>query len=447
MTQVGRPFSAVCKREPAPAYTADESFALLHDDADPLRAFRSEFCIPPGGLGGRAGECLYLCGNSLGLQPKATRLAVLDELDDWSRRGVEGHHLGKNPWLHYHELVRDSFARLVGAQKTEVVAMNSLTVNLHLLMTTFYRPTKERFKIVIEDDAFPSDSYAVASQAAWHGLDPAGTIIRLKPRAGESTLRTEDILAVIEREGASIALVMLSGVNYLTGQWFDIPTITAAAQRAGCVVGWDLAHAAGNVPLSLHDWNVDFAAWCTYKYLNSGPGAVAGAFVHERHATNTKLPRFAGWWGNDPTTRFEMGSEFHARPTADGWQVSNPPILSLAPVKVALEQFDRATMPALRQKSVRLTGYLEFLLERITNGGGGHVVEIITPKAPGDRGCQLSLAIKQRPRDLHAELERQGVVCDFREPDVVRVAPAPLYNTFHEVWRFARIIEQAVSKH
>lgn len=426
-------------------FSPDEAFARRMDESDPLRGFRGEFLIPPSRKG--SGEALYLCGNSLGLQPRATQGAIVAELEDWAKMGVEAHHLGRHPWLNYHEALRDPAARLVGAKPDEVVMMNSLTVNLHLLMATFYRPTASRYKIVIEDDAFPSDSYAVASQAAWHGYDPADAIVRLKPRAGEDTLRTEDILEVIAREGKSIALVMLGGVNYLTGEWFDMPAITSAAKKQGCVVGWDLAHAAGNVPLNLHEWDVDFAAWCTYKYLNSGPGAVAGAFVHERHTKQTGLKRLAGWWGNDPATRFEMGPAFHARASADGWQLSNPPIFSLAPVRVSLELFDRATMPALREKSLKLTGYLEYLLDRLTNGGGKQVVDVITPREKGSRGCQLSLAVATRAKELHAELERQGVVCDFRSPNVIRVAPTPLYNTFHEVWRFAQICEQTIRSH
>ncbi|HNB59124.1 MAG TPA: kynureninase [Phycisphaerales bacterium] len=433
------------------AFSPEESFARALDNADPLRPYRDLFWLPRRPLGPATGvagagavqtDALYLCGNSLGLQPKATRDAVIAELDDWASMGVQAHHLGRNPWLYYHEPLREPLARLVGALPHEVVAMNSLTVNLHLLMASFYRPTAKRHKIVIEDDAFPSDSYAVASQAAWHGYDPATSIVRLKPRTGEDTLRTQDIVDFLNREGDTVALTLMSGVNYLTGEWFDMPAITAAAQNKGCIVGWDLAHAAGNVPLRLHEWNVDFAAWCTYKYLNSGPGAVAGAYVHERHARNQAITRLAGWWGNDPATRFEMGPGFHARPSADGWQLSNPPILSLAPVRVSLEIFDRAGMTALREKSQKLTAYLEFLLDRITNGGGRHLVQVITPRDSKARGCQLSLAVAERAREVHAELEREGVVCDFRAPNVIRVAPTPLYNTYHEVWRFAQIVER-----
>ncbi len=436
----------------AASFSPDEAFARRLDDLDPLAHFRDEFHIPKrrAAVTSAGTPALYLCGNSLGLQPKATRDAVLTELDDWARLGVEGHHLGRNPWLHYHEAMAGPAARLVGAREHEVVMMNSLTVNLHLLLASFYRPTRERFKIVIEDDAFPSDSYAVQTQARWHGLDPSSAIVRLKPRKDEDTVRTEDVLEFIEREGRSVAVMMLGGVNYLTGEWFDMPAITAAAQKQGCIVGWDLAHAAGNVPMRLHDWNVDFAAWCTYKYLNSGPGAVAGAFVHERHTRNPELVRLAGWWGNDPATRFEMGPDFQPRLTAESWQVSNPPILSFAPVRVSLEMFDRATMSALRRKSEQLTGYLEYLLDRIAKQNGKDSIFIITPREPGARGCQLSLAIlggNGRPRELHAELEREGVVCDFRAPNVIRVAPTPLYNTFHEAWRFAQIVERVLKRY
>lgn len=428
-------------------FRADAAFALSLDEADPLVRFRSEFLIPPSPAHGDGRESLYLCGNSLGLQPRAVRAAVEQELDDWARLGVEGHHHGRHPWLDYHESMRETGARLVGALPGEVVMMNSLTVNLHLLMASFYRPTRERYRIIIEDDAFPSDSYAVDSQARWHGLEPSEAVVRLKPRAGEDCLRTEDVLGEIERLGPTVALVMLGGVNYLTGEWFDMAEVTRAGRRAGAKVGWDLAHAAGNVPLSLHDWDVDFAAWCSYKYLNSGPGAVAGAFVHERHGRDTTLNRLAGWWGNDPSTRFDMRPGFVPREGADGWQLSNPPILSMAPVRVSLEIFDRATMAALRAKSVQLTGYLEFLLDRITNGGGRKVIEIITPRERERRGCQLSLAVSDRPRELHKELQKEGVICDFREPNVIRVAPTPLYNTFHEAWRFAEIVERVLGRH
>lgn len=426
----------------------DESYALAQDQQDELRGFRERFVMPTGpGAQEREprGEAVYLCGNSLGLMPKATRDAVNQELDDWSRLGVEGHHHAKHPWLPYHQELRDMLARLVGAREHEVVAMNSLTVNLHLMMTSFYRPRGSKTRIVIEDAAFPSDSYAVQSQAAWHGLDPRQTVVRLKPREGEKCLRTEDVCGYLESgEGAKVALVMLGGVNYLTGQVMDMARITQAGHRAGAVVGWDLAHAAGNVELKLHDWDADFACWCSYKYLNSGPGAVAGCFVHEKHARNTKwfgdgaLPRFAGWWGNDQATRFVMGPEFHPVPSADAWQLSNPPVLAMAPVRESLKIFEEATMPRLRAKSLRLTGYLQGMIDRVTRGND--LLEVVTPRETPSRGCQISLAIKERPKAFHDALTQRGVICDFREPNVVRVAPTPLYNSFHDCWRFAEVL-------
>jgi kynureninase len=436
----------------------DEAKARAMDAADPLREHRALFNIPPASaardpraaLTAHPGEprAVYLTGNSLGCQPKAARDAVESELHDWAALGVEGHTHGRNPWLPYHELFRHTGARLVGARPGEVVMMNTLTVNLHLLMVSLYRPTASRFKIIIEDSAFPSDSYAVWTHAHARGVDPARAVVRLKPRReGDWTLTTDEILAAIEEHGPSTALLMLGGVNYLTGQWFDMPRITAAAKRAGCVVGWDLAHAAGNVPMDLHDWDVDFAAWCSYKYLNSGPGAVAGAYVHERHGHDATLPRFAGWWGNDPGSRFTMRPEFVPRPGADGWQCSNPPILSLAPLKASLEIFDRVGMKALREKSLRLTAYLESLIDEINRdfaGGGPEPIQIITPRDPARRGCQLSLLYRRGSRDLLDRLKTAGVICDFREPSIIRAAPVPLYTTFHDVWAFAKVLRDAV---
>lgn len=423
-----------------PTFRDDEAFARRLDAEDPLRACRNLFHIPPHPAD-PSRESIYLCGNSLGLQPKSTRALIEQELDDWARLAVDAHLRGRDPWLPYHEQFREPAARLVGGVPGEAVMMNSLTVNLHLLMVSFYRPTPERYKIVIEDAAFPSDSYAVASQLRFHGFDPAEGLIRLKPREGEWVLRTEDVEATLEREGRSVALVMLGAVNYLTGQWFDMKRITAAARKHGCVVGWDLAHAAGNVPLRLHEWNVDFAAWCTYKYLNSGPGAVAGAYVHERHGRDFSLPRFAGWWGNDPATRFEMKPGFMPRPGADGWQLSNPPIMALAPVKASMAIFDRVGMDALRRKSLQLTAYLEFLLDRVI---GAERVRVITPRDPAARGAQLSLIVPGASRATEKALHREGVMADYREPDVIRVAPTPLYNTFHDAWRFVHILNRLI---
>ena len=418
-------------------FRSDEAFALAQDAQDPLRGFREQFAIPSlEGLGptpaGSSLPTVYLTGNSLGAMPARVPDLLRQELEDWARLGVEGHLHGRDPWLPYHEQFRAPLGRLVGATEREVVAMNSLTVNLHLLMASFYRPTPDRFSIIIEDTAFPSDSYAVASQASFHAFDPQRAVVRLRPRVGESVLRTEDVVGVIERERP--ALVMLGAVNYLTGQWFDMAAITAAGHRAGAAVGWDLAHAAGNVPMRLHDWGVDFAAWCSYKYLNAGPGAIAGAFVHEKHLARTDLPRLCGWWGNDPATRFRMGPDFVPVASADAWSLSNPPIFSLTPLKASLDLFDRATMPALRAKSVRLTSYMESLLTPRRAKG----LEILTPADPSARGCQLSRVVPGMSREIQRRLLERHVVCDFREPNVVRAAPAPLYNSYHDVWRFVR---------
>ena len=419
-------------------FSDDEDFARQQDREDPLRGFRDRFHIP---LGADGQPLIYFVGNSLGLMPKATRQIVNQELDDWARLGVDGHFDAATPWYPYHETLREPAARLVGAQPNEVVCMNSLTVNLHLLMASFYRPTKARHKILMEDPAFPSDTYAIKSQIAHHGFDPNDSLLLAKPREGDHALRQEDIEALIEKHGDEIALVLFAGVNFFTGQLFDIAQITAAAHQRGCTVGIDLAHAAGNVPLRLHDWKVDFAVWCSYKYLNSGPGAVAGAFVHERHATNPDLPRLAGWWGNDPATRFRMQLEPDFVPvlSADSWQLSNPPILAMAPLRTSFAIFDEAGgMEALRAKSLRLTGYLQSLLGEI----GSERFTIITPAAPNDHGAQLSILVHEHPKELFKKLETAGVKTDFREPNVIRVAPAPLYNTFAEVWRFAQILAQ-----
>jgi kynureninase len=418
-------------------FRPDEAFARQLDAADPLAGFREHFLIPARPDGS---PLIYFCGHSLGLQPKAVRAILEQELDDWAHLGVDAHFRGRTPWYSYHELFRDSAARLVGALPGEVVMMNSLTVNLHLMMTTFYRPERRRWRIVIDEPAFPSDLYAVQSQILWHGLDPAEALMTVKPRPGEHVLREEDVEEELQRLGNAVTLVLLNGVNFFTGQWLDLERVTRAAHRHGCVVGFDLAHAAGNVPLRLHDWQVDFAVWCSYKYLNSGPGAVAGCFVHERHGHNRDLPRLAGWWGNDPATRFQMPGRFVPQEGADGWQVSNPPILAMAPLRASLALFDEAGMPALRAKSERLTGYLQSLLDRLPAGQ----FAVITPRDPRQRGCALSILVRDRPRELLEELQRQGVVCDFREPNVIRVAPVPLYNTFHEAWTFARVLaEQA----
>ncbi len=414
-----------------------EDEARRLDETDPLPTLRGEFLVPPA-PGGRYEEAAYFAGNSLGLQPRGVAGRLREELDDWARLAVEAHTQGRRPWVDYHELLREPAARLVGALPHEVVAMNSLTVNLHLLMASFYRPAGTRTRILIEDSAFPSDSYAVAGQAVHHGLDPAAAVVRLKPRPGEDNLRTEDVLAFLEREGGTVALVLLGGVNYLTGQLMDIPAITKAGRAAGAVVGWDLAHAAGNVPLRLHDWDVDFAAWCTYKYLNSGPGAVAGCFVHERHVRDASVPKLSGWWGTDPAVRFRMDPEIAPPASADAWQVSNPPILALAPVLASLEIFDRTGMAALRAKSERLTGYLA---GRLAPLGG---VEVITPADPAARGAQLSLRVPDAGGLVRRLAAAHGVVADAREPDVVRLAPVPLYCTFHDCHRAAEALSDLV---
>ncbi len=429
------------------SFRPDEAFARELDAADPLAGYRRRFHIPTDPNGD---EVIYFCGNSLGLQPTNVRAAVERELDEWARLGVDAHFDGSIPWYSYHEAVREPAARLVGGRPHEVVMMNGLTVNLHLMMVTFYRPTRERFKVLMEEFAFPSDTFAVRTQIRHHGLDPDQALVIATAREGEHTLRAEDVEALIEREGRQIALVLFGGVNYFTGQVFDMARITAVAQRAGCTVGFDLAHAAGNVELQLHDWNVDFAVWCTYKYLNCGPGAVAGCFVHERHAGNTALQRFGGWWGNDPATRFRMHLEPEFKPvaSADGWQLSNPPILSLAAIRASLSIFNEVGVSALRAKSELQSAYLLYLLdanrlsgEKASGAGSERErFEVITPQDPAARGCQLSILAHDRPRDLFKALQAARVIGDFREPNVVRVAPVPLYNTFHEIWRFAQIL-------
>jgi kynureninase len=424
-------------------FSDNEDFAKQLDAQDSLHVFREKFHLPAN----RSGEPLiYFAGNSLGLMPKAAKQVVEQELEDWAKLGVDAHLDAATPWYSYHETLRDPMARLVGAQPIEVICMNSLTVNLHLMMATFYRPKKSRFKILMEDPAFPSDTYAIKTQIVHHGLDPKEALILARPHSGEFTVRTEEILDLMEKHADELAVVLIGGVNFFTGQLFDIPTITAAAQKHGITVGVDLAHAIGNVPLSLHDWNVDFAVWCSYKYLNAGPGGVAGAFVHERHATNTNLPRLAGWFGNDPNTRFRMHlePEFIPVPSADGWQISNPPILSMAPLRASLAIFEEAGgMDSLRQKSIKLTNYLQFLLESEPDGQSKKQYTIITPRQADQRGCQLSILVREHPKELFTKLEAADVKCDFREPNVIRVAPTPLYNTFHEVWRFANILRRS----
>lgn len=421
--------------------TEPVAMAAQRDRDDVLSDFRRRFHIPPGP---DRGPSVYLCGNSLGLQPRHAEAVVKELLKDWRSYGVEGHFKGRRPWMPYHEQFAEPLAALTGAKPSEVVCMNTLTVNLHLMMVSFYRPSTERYRILIEKPAFPSDRYAVESQVRFHGLDPDDALVEVGPREGELVICEDDVLEIVERQGDSIALVMLPGVQYYSGQRFDMAAITAAARARGCRVGWDLAHAIGNVPLSLHDWDADFAVWCSYKYLNGGPGAIAGCFVHERHATEPELPRFAGWWGHDKATRFEMGPEFRPSPGAEGWQVSNPPIFSMAPLIASLEIFTAAGMDRLAQKSRRLTGWLNDLLEtRLADR-----VEILTPSKRDQRGCQLSLRIRAGNRPGHQvfqQLTEAGVIVDWREPDVIRVAPVPLYNTFDDVRRFVAHLEEVTT--
>lgn len=410
------------------------AFAQGLDQQDPLRSYRDQFLFPRH----QGRPVLYFCGNSLGLQPKSVRTALLAELDQWETHGVEGHFRGEHPWMYYHKFLTSQTARLVGALPHEVVVMNTLTVNLHLMMVSFYRPTRERYKIVMEAGAFPSDQYAVESQVRWHGFDPEDTIVEISPREGEDTLHTSDIIDVIEREGDRVALVMFGGVNYYTGQFYDLAAIAAAAHRVGACAGFDLAHTAGNLPLQLHDWDADFAVWCSYKYLNSGPGGPSGAFVHERHGNNPALPRFAGWWGHDEAERFKMRKGFKPMRGAEGWQLSNAQIFSFAAHKASLDIFDAAGMQALREKSLLLTGYLEFILEETSRIK--HQFRIITPRDPQARGCQLSALTGADGKALYDYLSENGVVADWREPNVIRFAPVPLYNTFEDVWRLGQLL-------
>ena len=413
-----------------------DAHARAHDDADPLRSFREEFHLPLHGDGSQA----YFCGNSLGLQPKGARAMVEEVLDKWARDAVEGHFLEPAPWMPYHELVRAGLAEVVGALPAEVVAMNSLTANLHLMMVSFFRPTRERYAILMEAGAFPSDRHALESQLHFHGLDPAEALIELEPDESDGTISMAAIERAIVRNASRLALVLWPGVQYRTGQAFDLPEIARLAHSAGAVAGFDLAHAVGNLPLRLHDGDADFAVWCHYKYMNSGPGAVGGCFVHERHAL-TERPRFAGWWGHDQATRFQMGPAFSPTPGADGWQLSNPPILALAPLRASLDLFARAGMGALRAKSTRLTGYLESLIrERLAD-----TLQVVTPREPARRGAQLSLRVaggRVRGRALFEHLAHAGIIGDWREPDVIRISPAPLYNTHADVLRFVRGVEQ-----
>ena len=415
-------------------------YARKMDQQDPLSSFRSQYHFPQH----EGSDCLYFCGNSLGLQPKATKEAIIAELDHWSAYGVEGHFTGDNAWMYYHKLLTPASARLVGAKESEVVIMNTLSTNLHLLMVSFYRPTRERFKIIMEAHAFPSDQYAVESQAKFHGFDPSEAIIEVAPREGEDYIRTEDIEQAIAEHGDQTALVFFSGVNYYTGQLFEMEKITKAAHGKGAIAGFDLAHAAGNVELKLHDWGVDFAAWCSYKYLNSGPGGPSGVYIHERHGDNPDLPRFAGWWGHDEESRFKMEKGFIPMKGAQGWQLSNAQVLSFAALKSSLELFDKAGMSALRAKSLSLTSYMEELIDGIE---GGDMFKVITPRDTKLRGAQLSMLTREGVgKELFDYLSANGVICDWREPNVIRLAAVPMYNSYEDVWRFVDLIKTWLSE-
>ena len=413
-------------------------YALNRDQMDALRPYRKAFHIPKDNKGN---DWLYFTGNSLGLQPKTTKAVVEQELKDWANLGVEGHFQAKNPWMPYHEYLTESMAKIMGAKSIEVVVMNTLTANLHFLMASFYSPTKKRPKILIESDAFPSDRYAVQTQLEFHGYDPKDCLIEWSPRAGETLLHIEDLESLLEKQGAEIALLLIGGVNYYTGQYLDLKKIAELGHAKGCKVGIDLAHGAGNIQPDLHASGVDFAVWCTYKYLNSGPGSLGGVFVHQRYANDKNLKRFAGWWSQNKTTRFDMRQALDITPGAEGWQLSNPPILPMAAIKASLDLFNEVGMEALREKSIQLTGYMEYLINELNNPD----IEIITPKDPNQRGCQLSIRVKNTDKTLHNKLTEKNVITDWREPDVIRCAPVPFYNSFEDVYHMVEILKALLS--
>mgnify|MGYP000023514696 CR=1 FL=1 len=415
-------------------YKNSLAFAKQQDEEDKISNLRNRFHIPKDKKGN---DWLYFTGNSLGLQPKTAKEYINQELEDWANLGVEGHFEGKHPWINYHELLTDKMATIVGAKPIEVVVTNTLTTNLHLLMVSFYRPTKTKYKIVIESDAFPSDRYAVESQLEFHGFSKED-IIEWKPRKDSALLRIEDLEEIVSTQGDEIALLLIGGVNYYTGQFLDLKKIAAIGHSKNCVVGIDLAHGAGNIQPNLHDSNVDFAAWCTYKYLNAGPGSLAGLFVHERHAKNKELPRFAGWWNHNKETRFNMRMPFDVMQGAEGWQLSNPPVLSMAPILASLDIFEEVGMDALREKSEKLTGYFEFLINEI----GSETIKIITPTNPKERGCQLSIEVKNANKSLHKKLTENNIITDWREPNVIRCAPTPMYNSFQDVYRMVSKLKE-----
>jgi len=420
------------------AFENSLTYAKVQDDIDPLKKYRAQFHMP---LLSDQTPHIYLCGNSLGLQPKSTAGDVQQELLDWQNLGVEGHFHAKNPWMPYHEFLTEAMAKVVGGKPKEVVVMNSLTVNLHLMLVSFYRPKNNRNKIIIEADAFPSDKYAVESQIRFHGLDPKTCLIELRAREGEVCLRNEDIQAAIELHGNDLALIMLGNTNYYTGQFFNIKKITEWGHAQGALVGFDCAHGAGNVNLDLHESGCDFAVWCNYKYINSGPGSLGGAFVHERHLNDRSIQRFEGWWGHNKATRFKMRDAFDPIPTVEAWQLSNPPILSMVAVWSSLKMFEEVGMKRLRDKAVKLTGFAEFLI----NSLGEDVVDIITPKDPDQRGSQLSVRVKNANKTLFDQITNKGVIADWREPDVIRIAPVPMYNSFEDVYKFYDILKNAIN--
>jgi kynureninase len=415
-------------------YQNSLDFAKQLDREDSLSYLRHEFHIPRDKHGK---EWLYFTGNSLGLQPKITSKYIRQELDDWANFGVEGHFEAKNPWLSYHELLTDNMSKIVGAKPIEVVVMNTLTTNLHLLMVSFYQPTKTKYKIIIESDAFPSDRYAVQSQLSFHGFDPDEALIEWSPKEGKELLELEDLKSILDSQGDEVALLLIGGVNYYTGQYLDIKKITELGHAKDCIVGIDLAHGAGNIQPNLHDSGVDFAAWCTYKYLNSGPGSLSGLFVHEKHAQRKDLPRFAGWWNHNKETRFNMRQPFDVMKGAEGWQLSNPPILSMAAIKASLDIFEKVGMDVLLKKSKKLTGFFEFLIHQIASD----TIKIITPAHPNERGCQLSLQVKNADKNLHRKLTENNIITDWREPDVIRCAPVPMYTSFEDVYHMVKTLE------
>ncbi len=420
-------------------YKSTLEFAKQLDSDDELKSYRNKFYIPQDAAGN---ELVYMTGNSLGLQPKTTKEYLNQELKDWANLGVEGHTEAKNPWMPYHEFLTESMAKIVGAKPLEVVVMNTLTTNLHLMMVSFYKPTKKRYKILIEADAFPSDKYAIESQLRHHGYDDKEGLILWKGREEDELANYDDLERIFEEHGDEIALVMIGGVNYYTGQYFDLKRITELGHKNGCVVGFDCAHGAGNVELNLHDSGADFAVWCTYKYLNSGPGSLGACFVHERHAYDKSLNRFTGWWSHNKKTRFNMRHEFDVLPGAEGWQLSNPPILSMAAIRASLDIFNEVGISKLVKKSKELTGYFEFLINHIDS----ERIRVITPSNPHERGCQLSVQVKNADKTLHNKLMEAGVITDWREPDVIRCAPVPLYNSFEDVYKMVERLKNILNE-